>query len=228
MPPGINGLPLFHVERPVEKTLTDELRAGAAAVGVELTENSALTLGRFLDLLLTWNRKVNLTAITDPREAIEGHLVDSLAAAPEVRGAATVLDLGAGGGFPSIPLAVAVPETRFVLADTVGKKVGFLKAAIAGLGLPNARAIHARAEGAPAKEGLPICAVAICRAFMPLPEWLALAPAYVEAGGRIVAMLGPEAEIPTALPAGVRFAGERAYRLPRSGAARRVATFSRE
>ena len=227
----------------MEKHLTDALRAQAAEVGVALDQGQLEKLGRFLDLLLAWNRKVNLTAIADPLQAVEVHLVDSLAAAPEVRaiglprppplaegaggGARRVLDLGAGGGFPSLPLAVLLPEVEFVLVDAVGKKVGFLKAAIAALGLANARALHARAEGRPEREKIPVCPSAICRAFLPLPQWLALAPAYVAPGGRVIAMLGPEAAIPAPLPAGLDLASERAYRLPRSGAERRVAVFTR-
>jgi len=224
---AINDLRRFHVKHPVEKHLTDALRAQAKEVGVPLEEEAADRLVGLLQMLLAWNKKVNLTAVTDPEAALELHLVDSLAAAPEVRGARSVLDLGAGGGFPSLPLAVAIPEAQFTLVDAVGKKVGFLKAAIAQLQLGNARAVHARAEGNPHKEQLPICEVAICRAFMPLPEWLALAPSYVESGGRVVAMLGPEAAIPDALPPGLVLGGERRYRLPRSGAERRVAWFAR-
>jgi 16S rRNA (guanine527-N7)-methyltransferase len=209
----------------VEKTLTDALFSGAQAVGVELTPAQLDQLGRFLDQLLVWNKKVNLTAISDPLQAVEGHLVDSLAAVPEVRGVPSILDLGAGGGFPSIPLAVVLPESRFVLADAVGKKVGFLKAAIAGLGLKNAQAVHVRAEGDPQKEKLPVCRLAICRAFMPLPEWLKLAPAYVEEGGSIVAMLGPEATIPSPLPEGLSLVSERSYSLPASKASRRIVVF---
>lgn len=224
-PPGINELPLFHVKRPVEKLLTDTLVAQAAQVGIALAPEESERLGRFLDTLLTWNKKVNLTAITDPLQAVEGHLVDSIAAVPDVEGAGTVLDLGAGGGFPSIPLAVIRPQIRFVLVDAVGKKVGFLKAAIAGIGIKNAQAIHARAEGKPADEKIPIADAVICRAFMPLPEYLALAAHYVAPGGRVVAMLGPEAAIPEVLPVGMRLEGERRYQLPRSKAWRRVATF---
>ena len=214
---------LFHVERPVENLLTDSLRSGASRVGARLSEEQAEQLGRFLDLLLLWNKKVNLTSIVDPAKAVEAHLVDSLAAVAEVRGARTVLDLGAGGGFPSIPLAVVLPDARFVMVDAVGKKVGFLKAAVASLGLKNATAIHARAEGEPEKEKIPVCEVASCRAFMPLPDWLALAPAYVPPGGRIVAMLGPEAKIPS----GLAVVSERSYELPWSGAFRRIVVFSR-
>jgi 16S rRNA (guanine527-N7)-methyltransferase len=91
--------------------------------------------------------------------------------------------------------------------------------------LKNAQAIHARAEGHPDQEKIPVCRTAICRAFMPLPEWLALAPKYVEQGGAIVSLLGPEARIPSPLPEGLALVSERAYLLPRSKASRRIAVF---
>lgn len=223
----MTGGAVFHVERSLGNERVDALRSGATAVGAGLSDLQVETLLKLVDLLLAWNRKVNLTALVDPMEALEGHVVDSLAVAQEVRGAPSLLDLGAGGGFPSLPLAVVLPQTRFVLVDAVGKKVGFLKAAIAALGLTNARAIHGRAEGRPEREGIPRAAIVVSRAFLPLPQWLALAPAYVEPGGTVLAMLGPEAQPPAVLPPGLRAGPERSYRLPRSGAQRRVASFHR-
>ena len=217
---------VFHVERPVDKQLESKLIEGSGALGCELTPEQAAKLLQFQSLLLDWNRKVNLTAITAPLEVVEKHLIDSLAAAELLVEPAEVIDLGAGGGFPAIPLAIVRPQSRFVLVDAVGKKVGFLKAAIASLGLGNCRAIHARAEGSPAKEQLPVVDVAICRAFMALPEWLRLAPAYVKPGGRVLAMLGPEAQRGTA-GEGVSELSWKDYVLPFSGAKRGLAEFRR-
>lgn len=198
--------------------------AGAAAVEARLSEPSAERLLTFLDLLLAWNRKVNLTAITDREQAIEAHLVDSLAVAPSLGEAQSALDFGAGGGLPGIPLAIALPGCRFTLVDSVAKKVGFLKAAIAQLGLDNARASHARAQGHPEQEGIAPAEAAVCRAFLAPEAWLALAPAYLVPHGRVLAMLGAQTAIP-ATPAGLEPPSVRAYRLPRSGAVRRVATW---
>jgi 16S rRNA (guanine527-N7)-methyltransferase len=180
--------------------------------------------------LIKWNAKVNLTAITAPEEVLEKHFLDSLAVLPEVEGAASLLDLGAGAGFPGLPLKIARPALGVTLVDAVGKKVGFLKAAIAALGLKEARGLHARAEGNPEKEGIPRAELLIARAFMDLPDWLDLAPAYVLPGGRVVAMLGkaqPDAELRArAEERGLRFVSARQYRLPFSGAERQVAVFS--
>lgn len=209
------------MEQAVEKR---ELLVGAVAVGSPISDEAAVKLLAFVELLLQWNRKVNLTAIRSASEAVEMHLIDSLAAAPVLSGVGRVVDLGSGGGFPGIPLAVALPGCEFTLVDAVGKKVGFLKAAIAHLGLRNARAIHARAEGKPDEEGIPRADAVICRAFLAPTQWLELAQKYVAPGGSILAMLGAETRLPAA-PGGLRQTDLRNYRLPRSGAERRIAAW---
>ena len=107
---------------------------------------------------------MNLTAITDPAELAEKHLVDSLALLPEVRGAATLLDMGSGAGLPGIPLAIALPSLEVTCCDTVAKKVAFVKAVAAELDL-RVRGVAARAEGKPEREGLPLAEVVVSRAF---------------------------------------------------------------
>ncbi|MFL5347519.1 MAG: 16S rRNA (guanine(527)-N(7))-methyltransferase RsmG [Hyalangium sp.] len=208
----------------------DQLQQGCQALGVGLSEDVPPKLLRLMSELIKWNAKVNLTAITAPEEVLEKHFLDSLAVLPEVEGAASLLDLGAGAGFPGLPLKLARPAMTVTLVDAVGKKVGFLKAAIAALGLKDARGLHARAEGKPEAEGIPRAEVLIARAFMDLPDWLNLAPAYVLPGGRVVAMLGkaqPEAELQArASERALRLVSSRQYRLPFSGAERQLAVFS--
>nr|WP_244239185.1 16S rRNA (guanine(527)-N(7))-methyltransferase RsmG [Corallococcus carmarthensis] len=189
-------------------------------------------LQRLMAELLKWNAKVNLTAITAPEEVLEKHFLDSLAVLPEVTGATSLLDLGAGAGFPGLPLKLVLPSMGVTLVDTVGKKVAFIKAAAASLGLTGVRGLHARAEGKPETEGIPRAQVLIARAFMDLPDWLGLAPAYVEEGGRVVAMLGKaqtDAELQArAAERNLRVVSARAYRLPFSGAERQVAVFAKQ
>jgi 16S rRNA (guanine527-N7)-methyltransferase len=208
----------------------DLLQQGCLALGVRLAEDVPPKLMKLGNELLKWNAKVNLTAITAPEEVLEKHFLDSLAVLPEVEGATSLVDLGAGAGFPSLPLKLARPELTVTLVDAVGKKVGFLKAAIAALGLKDARALHARAEGAPEAESIPRAEVLIARAFMDLPDWLDLAPAYLLPGGRVVAMLGkaqPDSELQArASERGLRLVSARQYRLPFSGAERQVAVFA--
>src|SRR6266404_1296497 len=99
---------------------------GAAQMGVRLGPDQLKQLGRHVDLMLKWNRSVNLTAITDPDEVAEKHVLDSLAIVP-VLPAGSLLDAGTGAGFPGIPAAIARPDLEVVLVDSVQKKVAFLK-----------------------------------------------------------------------------------------------------
>nr|WP_233597295.1 MULTISPECIES: 16S rRNA (guanine(527)-N(7))-methyltransferase RsmG [Corallococcus] len=201
-------------------------------MGITVGPDVGPKLQRLMAELLKWNAKVNLTAITAPEEVLEKHFLDSLAVLPEVKGATSLLDLGAGAGFPGLPLKLELPEMGVTLVDTVGKKIAFIKAAAASLGLVGVRGLHARAEGKPETEGIPRAQVLIARAFMDLPDWLNLAPAYLEEGGRVVAMLGKQqtdAELQArAAERNLRVVSARAYRLPFSGAERQVAVFAKQ
>ncbi len=106
------------------------------------------TLGRELAI---WNERVNLTAITDPPEVEIKHLLDSLVVVPLIRARLAkargrLVDVGAGAGFPGLPLAIAMPALDVTLLEATGKKVQFVNHAIELLGIDNARAVHGRAE----------------------------------------------------------------------------------
>ena len=209
--------------------LEERLLEGASRLGIQVPEGAVAPLLRYLEELLRWNQKVNLTAVRDPAQALEVHLLDSMAVWPEIRGARTLLDLGAGGGLPGLVLKLLEPGLELVLVDSVAKKVGFLKHAIAALGLQGAKAVHARAEGSPETEGLPWAEVVISRALMELPEWIELGSKYVAPGGRLVAMLGKAPADSEVLARQHGFARVilRGYALPFSGATRHVAVLER-
>ncbi|MBM3493054.1 MAG: 16S rRNA (guanine(527)-N(7))-methyltransferase RsmG, partial [Armatimonadetes bacterium] len=127
----------------------DELRSGAAEMGVDLSGEQSVSLVQYLDLMYGWNERLNLTRV--PRaEAVPRHLMGALSVlcALDDRPTGRCLDLGSGGGLPGIPFSVALPDWSCVLMDARRKKVGFLLIAIAELGLVNAVAVHARAEEA--------------------------------------------------------------------------------
>jgi 16S rRNA (guanine527-N7)-methyltransferase len=211
-----------------KQDLLAQLLEGAKCLGMALPDGAAEPLLEYLAELLRWNQKVNLTAIRDPAQALEIHLLDSLAVWPEVRGARTLLDLGAGGGLPGLVLKLLEPSIELVLVDSVAKKVGFLKHAIAALGLKGARAVHARVEGSPDAEGLARAEVVISRAFKDLPDWVALGSKYVAPGGRLIAMMGKAPTDPEAVAQQHGFARVtlRGYALPFSGATRHVAVLN--
>ncbi len=179
----------------MDEELEQRLRADAAALGVELDGRIVGGLARYLELLLFWNRRVNLTAVREPEAIVDKHFVDSLAVVPHVPSEAHVLaDFGSGAGFPGAVIALARPELSVVLIEAIRKKTAFLEALRRELPLPNLTVAPVRAEdwrpGAPPD-------VVVSRATWELPHWLEKARAWVAAGGRILAM---EAETTYPLP----------------------------
>lgn len=135
---------------------------------------------------------VSLSSVTDPDEARRVHVADSLSglACPEVRDARRTADLGAGGGFPGIPLAVFLPECQFTLIDSVGRKVKFMNEVISALGLGNARAVKARSEEWASAEGRESYDLVTARAVAPLSALAELASPLLVEGGHLVAWKG--------------------------------------
>ncbi len=130
---------------------SDILLTGARRIGLNLTPKQLAQFARYRDLLLDWNQRINLTAITDPQEILRKHFLDSLAclfAIPpeQQQEPLTLLDVGSGAGFPGLPLHIACPHWQVTLLEATGKKVRFLEVVIAELGLSQARAIQGRAE----------------------------------------------------------------------------------
>lgn len=144
-----------------------------------------------LRLLLAWTTAVNLTAIRDPLAAVVAHVLDSLAAVPLLRreGVRALLDLGSGGGYPGLPLAIALPAERALLVESIGKKARFLATAVAGLGL--AERVEVAAERAESlavdrrhRERWP---AVTARAVAALPELVELTFPLLAPGGLLVA-----------------------------------------
>ncbi len=169
---------------------------GARQVGVGLTPELIDQLAYHARHLLEWNRSINLTAITDPVDIAVKHLVDSLSIIPYLAGNKEILDIGAGGGFPGIPIAIVQPELAVTLVDAVAKKVSFIKAMIRGLALSNSQAHHVRIEAFPKKRlekksHLLGCFDAIVSRALANPETcLRLAIPHLAANGSILMMRG--------------------------------------
>lgn len=160
--------------------------------GVELTDESLGTLSRFLAELLKWNSRINLTSITEPEAVAELHVLDSLAISSHLASGSRLLDIGTGGGFPGVPIAITRPDLEVSLVDRTEKKILFLKSTLARLGITNAHARHVRAEGRSEDEGLAPVDVAVSRALTAPSAWFNLARSYVRDGGKVIAMLGSE------------------------------------
>lgn len=163
--------------------------------GLALPAPTVTALETFLAELLRWNRKVNLTSITDPAEAREKHLLDSLSLLPLLRGDERLLDIGSGGGFPCIPLKLAAPGLQVVSVDAVQKKIAFQRHVVRQLGLQGFVAEHLRVEQLPAHPlGEGGFNLVVSRAFASLDQFAALALPCLAPGGRIIAMKGVEGE----------------------------------
>lgn len=100
----------------------------------------------YMVLLIEWNEKINLTAITEPKEIILKHFVDSLTIAKYIEEGKTIIDMGTGAGFPGIPLKIYRNDVKVVLADSLNKRIKFLNEVIEKLQLKNIETIHCRAE----------------------------------------------------------------------------------
>lgn len=127
------------------------LRAGAAVMGIALDARQIEQFERLRALLLDWNTRANLTAITDPAEVETRHFLDSLTCALALpphqwHVPLRVLDIGSGAGFPALPLAITFPRWQVTSLDATGKKIAFQQEVITSLGLSNIQTAHGRAE----------------------------------------------------------------------------------
>lgn len=166
--------------------LKRRLEEGARILGLPLTSEISEQLLRFLSLLVKWNKAYNLTALDDPMEMVERHLLDSLSVLDYLHGN-HILDMGTGPGLPGIPLALLCPQRRFVLLDSNGKKIRFVRQAMLELRLDNVQPVHARVEQYLPQR--PFDTI-IARAFTALPRMLELTARLRVPGGCLLAMKG--------------------------------------
>ncbi|EMP54537.1 glucose-inhibited division protein B [Marinobacter santoriniensis NKSG1] len=188
-----------------------QLRDGLARMQLSLTEGQQQQLLAFLALLNKWNKAYNLTAVRDERQMVSRQLLDSLSILPWVT-TDHLLDVGAGGGLPGIPLAIALPETKFTLLDSNGKKTRFLNQCVLELGLENVDVIHGRAEDCQPSE--PFAQIS-SRAFTALENLVAWCGPLLATEGEFLAMKGqfPDDEV-AALPAGWQVKSSHSLEVP--------------
>jgi 16S rRNA (guanine527-N7)-methyltransferase len=180
--------------REVEARFREE---AAARLGLELNDRQLKQLDTYFKWLVEWNEKMNLTAITDEEGVYFKHFYDSLTlfAVKQFRREGRLLDVGAGAGFPSLPVHIAAPDLEVTVLDSLNKRIGFLNELKTELSLPNYTAVHGRAEDF-AKPGQwrgtfdQVTARAVAR----LNVLAELCLPYAKVGGHFFAMKGPDAE----------------------------------
>jgi 16S rRNA (guanine527-N7)-methyltransferase len=174
------------------------LRDGAAALGAPLTDDQVQQLDRFVELLLSWNHKINLTAVTEPRAIVDKHLLDSLALVPLLPAArgARIIDVGTGPGLPALVLAIARPDLLITAVESIHKKVSLVRQVVRELRLEVVvEPIRIEALMVPVPYD-----VAVSRATFEPAEWVERGAALVGEGGLLIAMLSEHQDVPAAPP----------------------------
>jgi 16S rRNA (guanine527-N7)-methyltransferase len=149
----------------------------------------------YMEGILKWNEEINLTAIKSENEFIEKHFIDSLSCAKsaEFRKAVTIVDMGTGAGFPGVPLALAYSEKRFILVDSLAKRLRMIDQLCSKIGIKNVRTIHSRAEDLGQdqfhRENYDIC---LSRAVANLAVLSEYCLPLVKCGGTFIAYKGPD------------------------------------
>lgn len=158
----------------------------------KLSEEQIDNYYKYMELLIEWNQKMNLTAITEPKEIIEKHFIDSLTILPYINENSKIIDVGTGAGFPGIPVKIANSSLKITLLDSLNKRITFLEKVISELQLKNIEAIHGRAEEY-IKEKREKYDIAVSRAVAELPTLLEYLLPYVKLGWKCICMKGPKA-----------------------------------
>lgn len=148
----------------------------------------------YAEELVQWNRRINLTAITDPLEIAVKHFLDSAAAAPWIPAGSRVLDIGSGPGFPGMVLKILQPDLDVSLIEAVRKKISFQRHVIRTIGLSGIQALHGRAEDMAGTDPNAFDVV-ICRALTDLAGFFQMARPLLAPGGMAVAMKGRLEEV---------------------------------
>lgn len=165
-------------------------------MGISLSEGQLEQFMTYLSLLLEWNEKMNLTAITEEQDVVLKHFADCLSLVPllEWRADMQIIDVGTGAGFPGIPVKIACPAVKMTLLDSLQKRIGFLQEVGSQLHLDGVTYVHSRAEDGgqnPAyREQFDLC---VSRAVANLAVLAEYCLPFLKVGGRLAALKGPDA-----------------------------------
>ncbi len=172
-----------------EEEFKQSLTKRACQFGIKLSKEQENQFYNYMNLLLEWNEKINLTAIVEPEEVLTKHFVDSLSIAPYINKEDKILDIGTGAGFPGIPLKIALPLNDFCLLDSLNKRINFLSTVIKDLNLEKIQAIHGRAEEfAKLRDNRESYEIVVSRAVAKLNVLLEYMLPFVKVGGKCICM----------------------------------------
>ena len=178
----------------------------AQKLNIDIDEKKAAEFEKYKEMMLEYNKVVNLTAITEDDEIKEKHFLDcaALTLCPELFEGCSLIDIGAGGGFPSIPVKLVRKDIKLTMLDSLNKRISFLRSVTEALKLDNAQAIHMRAEdGGQDKSLREQFDIATARAVADLSVLAELALPFVRVGGYFIALKGSDfsQELENAKPA---------------------------
>lgn len=200
--------------------------------GLNLNEEMYRNFDFYAELLVSWNEKINLTAITDPFGITEKHFLDSLAVFKDdiIPKYSSVIDVGTGAGFPGIPMKIYRNDLKVTLLDSLNKRINFLTEVSNKLSL-GMNCIHSRAEDGAKKADLrEKFDIATARAVAPLPILCEYCLPYVKIGGKFVALKGPNEDVKDSFTAyrtlGAEISDVKEYELP-CGDKRRIIVYNK-
>jgi 16S rRNA (guanine527-N7)-methyltransferase len=208
-----------------EAKLLARLQQLISATDLVITSAQEQQLIALVAMLHKWNKAYNLTSVRDPQEMLVRHILDSLVVSPYLHGD-HIIDVGTGPGLPGLPLAICNPDKQFVLLDSLGKRINFIRQVIHELKLTNVTPVLARVQDYQPNQGF---SSVISRAFASLADMLSWCHHLPSADGRFIALKGQptEEELATvALPYTVK--GVYALHVPELNAARHVVEIQKE
>ena len=176
--------------------MKDILKKGLEALKIEYDETTLNRFNLYYELLIDYNKKVNLTAITEKSDVAVKHFLDSvsLLSVCDAEKNAEIIDVGTGAGFPGLPLKIVRGDINLTLVDSLNKRVEFLKLCVNELGLENVECIHSRAEElAHKKEYREMYDFAVSRAVANMATLSEYCIPFVKVGGKFAALKGPSA-----------------------------------
>lgn len=178
-----------------KKEFRDILLNGLNDMNITINENKINLFYNYMNLILFWNEKINLTAITDKKDMILKHFIDSISINKYIDHENVVMDMGTGAGFPGIPLKIINNDIRFVLVDSLNKRINFLEKVKKELKLEKLELIHSRAEDlARDKNYREKMDIVVSRAVANLQVLVEYMLPFIRIGGKCICMKGPNIE----------------------------------